>query len=89
MQTDLTYMMREILFDKLTSVDIDVPMNYLRLSVEEILELKEKADRAKELLCILERANDKLEGKSKVAVRKTSSIQVIQDVLRMRKFVIT
>jgi len=89
MQTDFSYLLREILFEKLKHVDIDIPMNYLNLSVEEILALKEKAERAKELLSILDRAKEKLSGKVKAIPRRTSSIQVIQDVLRMRKFVIT
>jgi len=89
MQTDFSYLLREILFEKLTAVDIDIPMNYLALSIEEILALKEKADRAKELLSILDRAKEKLSGKTKPVPRRTSSIQVIQDVLRMRKFVVT
>jgi hypothetical protein len=89
MQTDFTFLLKEILFEKLTSLDIDVPMNYLKLSVEEILELKDKAERARELLSIVDRAKIKLAGDNKPVPKRTSSIQVIQDVLRMRKFVIT
>lgn len=89
METDLTYMMKNILFYKLRDVDIDIPFNYLSLSIEELMSMKEKADRAKELLAILERAKEKLEDKPKPIVKRQSTIALIRDVLKMRKFVIT
>lgn len=87
-QVDLTSIIREILFENLTRVDTDIPLNYLRSSVEELIELKEKAERARELLSILDRADKVLKDGRKPNSKKNSSISVIRDVLRMRKFVV-
>jgi hypothetical protein len=89
MQVDFQNILREILYAQLTNLDIDVPMNYLRCSIEDLLGFKDKAERAKELLCIVERAEAKRNKVAKAVIKKSSSISVIRDVLKMRKFVVT
>jgi hypothetical protein len=87
-QVDLTRELREILFESLTANDIDIPMNYLKLSVQEILELREKADKGSQILTLLPRTREALVKKAPIKQKMKTSLTVILDVLRMRKFVV-
>lgn len=84
----MTNVLKEILFDALSSAEVDIPFNYLRFSVQEILELREKADKGSQILTLLSRTKEALAKKSSIKPKTKTSISVILDILRMRKFVV-
>jgi hypothetical protein len=77
----------DILFDHFKRLDADLPLNYLSLSVQELLDYGDKMQRSQEIMQIVDRALAKLDKNKKVETAK-SNISVIRDILRMRKFVI-
>lgn len=86
-QVDLTNVLQDILFDALSDADVDIPFDYLSPSVEDILALKEKADKALMLFDIIPRTKAALIGARAVVPKKKTSISIISDILKMRKFV--
>lgn len=87
-EVDAKGILKDIFFDALSRNDIDIPMNYLRLSVDEILDLRDKAEQGGKVLSLLERTMETLtEQRPAKKLNLKSRISVVHDVLRMRKFV--
>jgi hypothetical protein len=86
-EVDLRNCMKEIFFDALSRAEVDIPFNYLKLEVRELLELRDKADRGSQILTLLNRTKEALITKKPKVTKVKPSLQVLKDILIMRKFV--
>jgi hypothetical protein len=86
-EVDLRTCMKEIFFDALSRAEVDIPFNYLKLEVRELLELRDKADRGSQILTLLNRTKEALITKKPKVTKVKPSLQVLKDILIMRKFV--
>jgi len=89
MQMAFKDILTDILYAHFKRLDVDLPLNYLTLSVQELLDYGDKMQRSQEIMQIVDRAVVKIDKNSKRVEKSKSDISVIKDILRMRKFVIT
>jgi hypothetical protein len=83
----------DILYTKLSKLDVDIPMNYLSFSVQELIDIDDKVQRSHEIKELKSRAIVKILKGNKpkppyMQIKKTD-LALIRNVLKMRKFVIT
>jgi hypothetical protein len=73
----------------LTAADVDLPFNYLKLSVEELLVMRDSSEKGSQILTLLPRTKEALIKKGQVKEKTKTALTVVLDVLRMRKLVAT